>query len=201
MSNLLVPLLRLSYTKTTGNSKFSEFFLHLIETLVVTFNETRAPTSIKYVAEKAIEMPDWSKTFQTFWSHHSVFAIEKLPKNLNFQSFFTSNKPSGGYFHWNACTDFQKRSSWTRYSDAKSIKNISNFLVALLHFCYRKTTESSKFLEFFTFNRPFGGYFQRNACTDFQKICCWTSYSDAESMKNISDILVALLRFCLRKRT
>ena len=51
--------------------------------LMATFNEkTRAPTSRKYVAEQGIVMPNWSKTFQTFQSHFSVFALEKQPKNL-----------------------------------------------------------------------------------------------------------------------
>ena len=60
----------------------------LRDPLVVTFNETRAPTSRKNVAEQGIVMPNWSKTSQTFWSHYSVFALEKHPKNLNFQSFY-----------------------------------------------------------------------------------------------------------------
>ena len=54
---------------------------------MATLNETRAPTSRKYVAEHDILMPNWSKTFQTFWSYSSVFALEKQPEKLNFQSF------------------------------------------------------------------------------------------------------------------
>ena len=108
--------------------------------LVATFNETRAPTFRKYVTEQGIMMPNWWKTFQTFLSHSSVFALEKQPKNLNFHSVFTSKRSFGGYFQWNARTYFQKICSWTRYSDTKLIKNISNFFVALLGFCCRKTT-------------------------------------------------------------
>ena len=55
---------------------FQSFFLPLIDLLVATFNETRAPTSRKYVSEQAIVMPNWSKTFQTFWSHSFIFALE-----------------------------------------------------------------------------------------------------------------------------
>ena len=33
----------------------------------------------------------------------------------------------GGYFQWKACTNFQKICSWARYTDAKLIKNNSNF--------------------------------------------------------------------------
>ena len=58
------------------------------QALVTTFNETGAPTSRKYVAEQDIVMANSSKTFQTFWSHSSVFALEKQPKNLNFQRGF-----------------------------------------------------------------------------------------------------------------
>ena len=108
--------------------------------MVDTFNETRAPNSRKYVAEQGMLMPNWSKPFQTFWPHSSVFALEKQHRNKNFQRFFTSKRPFGGYFQWNTCTYFHKICSWTRHSDAKLIKNISNFLFALLHFCFRKTT-------------------------------------------------------------
>ena len=51
---------------------------------MATFNEARAATSRKYVAEEGIVMPNWSKTFQTLWLHSSVFALEKQPKNLDF---------------------------------------------------------------------------------------------------------------------
>ena len=52
-------------------------FLPLKETLVATFNETRAPTSRKYVAGQGKVMSNRSKTFRTFWFHSSVFALEK----------------------------------------------------------------------------------------------------------------------------
>ena len=44
-------------------------FLTLIDPLVVTFNETRAPTSREDVAKQGIMMPNWSKVIQTFYSH------------------------------------------------------------------------------------------------------------------------------------
>ena len=46
------------YRKTTEKSKFAEFFLHLIDILVATFNETRAQTSRKYVDEQGMVMPN-----------------------------------------------------------------------------------------------------------------------------------------------
>ena len=48
----------------------------------------RAPTSGKYVAEQGLVMSNWLKTFQRFWSHFSIFGLEKQPKNLKFQSSF-----------------------------------------------------------------------------------------------------------------
>ena len=59
-----------------------------------------AVTFRKYIAEQSWAMSNWSKTFQTFTLHSSVFAIEKLRKNLYFQSFLTSSRPFGGYFQW-----------------------------------------------------------------------------------------------------
>ena len=55
---------------------------------MATFNERRVQTSRKYVAEQGIVMPNSSKTFPTFRSHSCVFALEKKPKNLIFDSFF-----------------------------------------------------------------------------------------------------------------
>ena len=83
-------------------------FLPLTDPLAATLIEMRAPTSRKYVAEQGIVMPNWSTAFQTFWSHSSVFALEKQPKTLNFQSVFTSSRPFGGYFQSNACTTSRK---------------------------------------------------------------------------------------------
>ena len=58
------------------------------DSLVATLYGTRARTSRKYAVEQGIVMPNWSKTFQSFWSHSSVFALEKQPKNLNYSEFF-----------------------------------------------------------------------------------------------------------------
>ena len=221
-------------------------FLRLIDLLVATFNETCAPTSRKYVAEQRIVISNWSKKCSTSWSHSTFFALEKVPKNLNLQSLFTSNRLFLGNFIWKARTNFQKICSWARYSDPKLIRNNSNLSAALLDFCFRKTTQKSNFSQSFlslidplvatlnergaltfrkhvagqgamlpnwskiieTFrshsgvfalekqlkilifrslfisNRPFAGYFQWNACTDFQKICSWTRYSDARLIEN-----------------
>ena len=65
--------------KNSLKIQFFRVFLSLIDPLLATFNEARAPTSRKYVAEQHILMPNWSKTFPTFWSDSPVFALEKLP--------------------------------------------------------------------------------------------------------------------------
>ena len=65
---------------------------------MATFNEAGAPTSRKYVAQQGIGtiMSNLSKTFQTFLSHSSVFALEKEREKLNFQGVFASKKRFGG---------------------------------------------------------------------------------------------------------
>ena len=67
--------------------------------MVATFNETRAPAYTKYIAEQSIVMPNWSKIIQTYRSHSSVFALEKQPKNVNFQSFLPLIDLLGGTFN------------------------------------------------------------------------------------------------------
>ena len=52
-------------------------FLPIKETLVATSSETCAPTSIKYVPEKGILMPNLSESNQYFWPHSSIFDLQK----------------------------------------------------------------------------------------------------------------------------
>ena len=114
------------FRKTTSKSKFSNFFLPLIKLFVATFSEALAPTSRTFVAEQGILISNWSNFFQTFRSYSSVFALQKQSKNLIFQIFFTSKRPFVGYFQLNVCSNFQKRSSWTSYGDAKFLKITSS---------------------------------------------------------------------------
>ena len=113
--------------------------------MVATFN----PTLIANVVQRGIVMPYWSKTFQTFRSHYSFLAIEKLPKNLNFQNSFTSNGPFGRYIEWNACTDIQNTCRWASYRDAKLIKNISSFLLHSSVFAIEKHPKNLSFQRYF----------------------------------------------------
>ena len=94
---------------------------------MATFHETRAPTSIKYAAEQDITMPNLSQSLQLFWSHSSVFALEKYPKNQNFRSIFASKKLSLAIFS-------EMCALTSRYVAQLGIV-ISNLLRTLQHFC------------------------------------------------------------------
>ena len=157
-------------------------FLPLAYPLVATFSETRAPTFLKYVDEQGIVIPNSSKTFQTFWSHSSVFALEEEPTNLNFQNVFTSKKPFRSYFQWNASAYFQKKCSWASYCIVKLIKTFQTFCLHSSVFALEKQPKNLNFQSAFTSKRAFGGFFQWKRCTYFQKICSWARYSDAKLM-------------------
>ena len=142
---------------------------------MATFTKTCAPTSRKHVADQGILLPNRSKTFQIFWSHFSVFALEKQPKKIKSSEFFTSKKHFGRYFQWNACTCFQKICSWTRQSNAKFVKMIETFWSHSSISASEKQPEKLNFENFFTSKRLFGDYFQWNTFTYFQKICSSTT--------------------------
>ena len=74
------------------------------------------------------------------------------------------------------------------------------FLVAPILFCFRKIPWKSKFSFFLTSKRHSGGYFEWKTCNSFQKISSSTRYINAKFIKNTSMFLVALLRFCFRKK-
>ena len=60
---------------------------------MTTFRETCPLTSKKYVSEPGMIIANLSEIFQFFWSHSSVFILEKKHKNLNFQSFLPLRDP------------------------------------------------------------------------------------------------------------
>ena len=128
---------------------------------MATFNEAREPTSRKFVAEQGIVMPNWSKIFQTFWSHSTIFALEKQPKNLNFHSFFISKRIVGGYFQGNMCTHFRKYVS----EPGTVIPNLSEkhqFLCSHSSIFALEQQPIPKIM--------LGGYFQWNVWAQLQKI-------------------------------
>ena len=71
---------------------------------MVTFSETRGPTSREYVGSQGVMMPNLLQTVQCFWSHSSVFALENYSKYLNFWNIFASKRAFGGNFLWNIRT-------------------------------------------------------------------------------------------------
>ena len=53
---------------------------------MATFRETCAVPSRKYVSKPGMIIQTLSEKLQFFWSHASVFALERQLKKLNFQS-------------------------------------------------------------------------------------------------------------------
>ena len=53
-------------------------------------------------------MPNWSRTFQIFSSHSSVFAFEKHPKNQDFEGFLPLTKTLVANFS-ETCTPTSRR--------------------------------------------------------------------------------------------
>ena len=160
ISNFLVVLLRFCFRRTTWKAQFSGVFLPLRNPFVASFNETRPPTSRKNLVEEGIVMPNWPKTFQTFWWHSYPFALEKQPKNLNFQIFYTPNSLTDHL----VATFNEKRAPTSREYVAQQgivIPNWSKiFQTFLLHssdFPLKKEPKNLNFQSFFTSKKPFGG--------------------------------------------
>ena len=104
---------------------------------MATFSETWAPISRKYVVEKGLMMPNLWQTRESFWLHSSFFVLEGYPKNLNFQSFYTTKASFDGDFQWEFCPNFQKKCSWGRYNYVEFFQVTSIFLVAASSFAFR----------------------------------------------------------------
>ena len=66
-----------------------------------------------------------SEKLQFFWSHSSVFALEKQSKNLNFQSFLPLRDPLLATFDETRAPPSGK---YVAEKDAKLTKITSNFL-------------------------------------------------------------------------
>ena len=101
---------------------------------MITFNEKRAPTSIKYVAESDIIMTNFFQSLQLFWSHSSVFALEKVAWKSKFSELFYLLEALVAAFSEMGAP----KSSWARSNNFKCIRDIAILLVALLCFHLRK---------------------------------------------------------------
>ena len=146
------------------------------------------------------------KKFQFFWLHPPVFALEKQPKNLNFQSLFTSKRPFRGYYQRNRCTYFQKICTLKGMVLPNWPKTFETFWSHFSVFAIQKQLKNLNFQRLFTHKKTFGayfqrgGYFQRNACSYFQEICSWTRNSNAKLMKNIHTFWLHSSIFALEKQ-
>ena len=67
-------------------------FLPLRGLAVAASSETDVFTSRWYEVEQIVLIPNLSETLEDFWSHSSVFALEKYSKSLSFKSIFTTKK-------------------------------------------------------------------------------------------------------------
>ena len=142
--------------KQAKKPSFKTFFT-LKDLFVGTFRETRAPTSRKYVAEQGIVMPNWSKSFKTFWLHFSNFALEKTTEKNNFQSFL----PLRG--HLVATSNETRASTFWKYVARRGIvkQNWSKWLKTFWPhpsiYVLEKQLQKLNFQNFVTSKRPLGG--------------------------------------------
>ena len=139
---------------------FQSFFLPLIDPLVATVNETRAPTSRKYVSEQAIVIPNWSKTFQTFWLQSSVFPLEKQPKNLNFQSFLPLIDPLVATFSETCAPTSRKYVAEKGLMMPNLWQTRQSFWLHSSFFLLERYPKNLNFQSFYTTKTSFDGDFQ-----------------------------------------
>ena len=149
---------------------------------MATFNETCAITSRKYLSETTLSVPILSQKLQYFWSHCSVFALEKLTKKLNFHRFFIPKIIIGGYFQWNVCTHFEKICIWSRHEHCKFIRETSIFW-----------SHSSFFLK----NQPR----KLNFSLSLKQFLVATSSNVNKVIRTISNLFILFRKiYCLRKK-
>ena len=189
ISNFSVALFAFSLSKfvavtapdTADAPEFFRVFLSLRDPFVATFNETRAPTSRKYEAERRIVMPNWPKTFQTFWSHSFVFALEKQPINLNFQIFSISKRSLVATFYETGVPTSKNNVAEQDIEMPNWLKMFQTFRSRSSVFVEEKQSKNLSFHSFFISKGIAGGYFQENVCTWFQRI----SMSIPNLLKNL----------------
>ena len=83
----LVALLHFCFRKKALKVLNFQTFLSKKETFAATFSETCALFFRKDISEPGISIPNLLEKLQFFWSHSSIFALEKYPEYLNFNSF------------------------------------------------------------------------------------------------------------------
>ena len=156
MPHFLVALLRFCFRKTACKAQFS-VFLALRNPLVASFSETHTPTSRKYVVEQGLPTPIWSKTSQTFWLHSSVFALEKQPEKVNFQSFLPLRNPLVASFNETRAPTSRKYVVEKGLAMSNWSKTFETFWSHSCVFALEKEPEKVNFQSIFTSKKPFGG--------------------------------------------
>ena len=179
-----------------------EVFLHLKGPLVANFNERCAITSRKYIAKQGINILKVSQKHKLLRLHFSVFCF-RIIASIIFEMFYPCKTLVATVNEICALTS-------RKYIVERS-KNLWKTKIVLLilpRFFFREYTVYYKlllfiqinFLDFFNFKKHFGGYFQGNACTYFQKICAWIRYTNAKFVTDKLIFSIALLHFCFRKK-
>ena len=124
---------------------------------MVSFNETHAPTFRNCVIEQDLPMPNWSKTFETFWLHSSIFALQKQPENLNVKSSLAFRKRLVASFTETCAPTSRKyvvERSWLPLNLSKAFKT---YWLDSSVFALEKQLEKLNFHSFFTSKKPFSG--------------------------------------------
>ena len=124
------------------------------------------------------------------------FWFREQPKTLNFLPL--KDTLLGTFIETRASTS-RKHASEQGIVMSNWSKTFQNFRSHSFVFPLEKQPTNLNFQSLFSSNRPFGDYFQWKDCAYFQKICNSARYSDAKLIKNISKVLVVLLRFSFRK--
>ena len=155
---------------------------------MATFSETCAPPSRKYVGEQGIVMANLSQKLQFLWWHSSVFPLEKQPKKLIFQRFFTFKTPFGGYFQGNVYTHFQKVCIKIRQNISDLAEKFQVFWSHSSVFVLENIKLKSKFQTFFTSKLPLVATFKKTYADTFRKYV-------SELDKSITDLAKRLQIF------
>ena len=71
-------------------------------------SKTCALSSRKYISELGNSIPDLLEKLRVFWSHCSVFALEKNLKNGNFRNFIPLKETLVATFNETRATTFRK---------------------------------------------------------------------------------------------
>ena len=117
-------------------------YLHVRIPLVANFNESRAPSLRKYVAEEGIPTTNWSKLFKILNITSSFLLYKNNLKNKICRAFLPLKNPLMATSNETCAPTPRKKNRWRGYSPTELIKYIWNFLVELLGVCFTKISEA-----------------------------------------------------------